>query len=68
MIRVGTELVTNAYDENTEEITLLDQAQAAVTTLALETINRPTLRHISEGVYEATDSSRRPGNIGDTRR
>lgn len=53
MIRVGTRLVQDAYEENEEEMTLLDRAQAAVTTLALETISRPTLRHVEEGV-EAT--------------
>ena len=55
MIRVGTQLVRDAYEENEEEVILLDRAQAAVTTLALETISRPTLRHIAEGVYATTE-------------
>lgn len=53
MIRVGTEMVRAAYEENIDESALLDEGQKAVTGLALETSTRPALRHIAAGV-EAT--------------
>jgi replicative DNA helicase len=49
-IRICTDLGTAAYDPSVDVRTALDNAQAAITGLALQTITRPTIRHIEKGI------------------